>query len=156
MTNPIRISRTLRFQTLDDLAREARAIAADPDARCRGTWTPAQNLWHVGRVVLASVEGFPAGPPLLLKLIGPLLKNRVTTRPFNPGIKLPSKMAEHFVAPADTTMEQALEMVESSVTRQQSEGFIPASPLFGKLSAKQWEQLHCRHAEMHFGLIERA
>lgn len=145
----------LKFETLNDLGAEAQRIADDPQARSKGNWTPAQNIWHVGRVVLASVEGFPGSVPFIFKLVGPLLKNRFTKRSFNPGIKMPAKLAEHFVAKPDTTMDQAIAMLQDAIAKRQAQGYIPASPLFGKLTEQQWDQLHCRHAEMHFGLIQR-
>jgi|GEM_PF-2850698 len=150
----IETARKLHFGHLDDLLQEARRIAEGPNARSRGSWTPAQNIWHVGRVIQASVEGFPGPVPFVFKLIGPLIKGRFLKRSFNPGIKLPPGLVDHFTPPPETTPQQAIELIESVVAKQKEQGFIPASPLFGKLSAQQWIDLHCRHAEMHFGLIE--
>lgn len=146
--------RELHFSNLDEILAEAKRIAAQPECPSRGTWTPAQNIWHVGRVILASVEGFPADVPFFFKLVGPLLRNRFTQRAFNPGITVPSKLAEHFVADSTVTANQALELFEQAVAKRRDQGYIPASPLFGKMTSQQWEQMHCRHAEMHFGLIE--
>lgn len=148
------LARELKFSTFDDILAEAKRIAAQPGVSSRGSWTPAQNVWHVGRVVLASVEGFPADVPFIFKLVGPLLRNRFTKRAFNPGIKVPAKLAAHFVADSSVTADQAVELFEQAVAKRQAQGYIPASPLFGKMTEQQWEQLHCRHAEMHFGLIE--
>lgn len=153
MAKPTR-ARLLEFKTLDDILDDARRVAAHPDVAARGVWTPAQNIWHVGRIVLASVEGFPASVPLMLRLVGPFMKSRYTKRSFSPGIKMPASMAEHFEPDPGVTMPQGLAMIESAVAKRKDQGYIPASPLFGKLSATQWEQLHCRHAEMHFGLID--
>ena len=149
------LARELRFETLDDILAEARRIAAQPDAASRGSWTPAQNLWHVGRFIKAGVEGYPAKVPFILKLIGPLFKKKFTTKGFTPGvIKLPSLAAEHVVAPADTTVEQAMELFESAVQGAKDKGFLPKNPMMGKMTQQEWIDLHCRHAEMHFGLIE--
>lgn len=153
MTKPTR-ARELHLTTLDDMLAEARRIAAQPDAASRGTWTPAQNIWHVGRFIKAGVEGFPAKVPLFLKIVGPLFKKRATTRGFNPGIKLPAQAAAHMVAPVDTTIEQAMDMFETSVQDAKDKGFLPKNPMLGKMTPQQWIDLHCRHAEMHFGLIE--
>lgn len=153
MTKPTR-ARELHLTTLDDILAEARRIAAQPDAASRGTWTPAQNIWHVGRFIKAGVEGFPAKVPLFLKIVGPLFKKRATTTGFNPGIKLPAQAAAHMVAPVDTTIEQAMDMFETSVQDAKDKGFLPKNPMLGKMTPQQWIDLHCRHAEMHFGLIE--
>jgi hypothetical protein len=148
------LARELHLTTLDDILAEAKRIAAQPDATSRGTWTPAQNIWHVGRFIKAGVEGYPAKVPFILKLIGPLLKKRFTTTGFSPGIKLPSQAADHMVAPADTTIEQAMDMFETAVQGAKDKGFLPKNPMMGKMTPQQWIDLHCRHAEMHFGLIE--
>ena len=153
MAKPQR-ARQLRFETLDDILAEARKIAANPNAPSNGAWTPAQNVWHVGRFLKAGVEGYPAKVPLFLKLIGPLLKKQFTTKGFNPGIKLPAQAANHMVAPADTTMDQAMDMFESAVAGAKAKGFLPKNPMMGKMTQQQWIDLHCRHAEMHFGMIE--
>jgi len=148
------VARELHFETLDDILAEGKRIAAQPDSPSRGTWTPAQNIWHVGRLLKAGVEGYPTTVPLPLKLIGPLFKKRVTTTGFNPGIKLPAKAADHLVAPADTTIEQAMDMFETAMQAAKDKGFIDKNPLLGSMTQQQWIDLHCRHAEMHFGLIE--
>lgn len=148
------LARELKLVTLDDILAEAKRIAAQPDAVSRGTWTSAQNIWHVGRVIKAGVEGSPVKVPLLLKLIGPVLKKRFTTKGFTPGIKLPSQAADHLVAPADTTLDQAMAMIESAIEYAKDKGFLPKNPMMGRMTPQQWVDLHCRHAEMHFGLIE--
>ena len=40
------------------------------------------------------------------------------------------------------------------VGKAKEQGFLPANPAFGKMDRQQWVDLHCRHAELHFGLIE--
>lgn len=148
------IARELHFQTLDDLLADAKRIAATPQARSRGAWTPAQNIWHVGRLIKAGVEGYPVQLPLWLRWIGPMMKKRFTTKGFTPGIKLPDYAAAHLVAPVDTTVEQAMDLLETAVQDAKAKGFLPRNPMLGPMTPKQWIDLHCRHAEMHFGLIE--
>lgn len=153
MTKPAK-ARELKFSTLDDILAEAKRIAAQPDVASRGTWTAAQNIWHVGRFIKAGVEGYPAKVPLFLKLLGPLMKKQFTTKGFNPGIKLPKQAADHMVAPVETTIQQAMDMLETSVQGAKEKGFLPKNPMMGKMTPQQWVDLHCRHAEMHFGMIE--
>lgn len=148
------LARKLKFTTLDDILVEAKRIAAQPNTTSRGTWTLAQNIWHVGRLIKAGVEGYPAKVPVVLKWIGPLFKKRATTQGFKPGFKLPRQAAGHFVAPSETTMEQAMEMIGSAVQGASDKGFLPKNPILGPMTQQQWVNLHCRHAEMHFGLIE--
>ena len=148
------LARILKFSTLDDILTESHRIAALPEVTSRGSWTPAQNIWHVGRFIKAGVEGYPTKVPWFLKLVGPLMKKQFTTKGFKPGIKLPSQAADHMVAPSDTTIERAIEMISCAVEGANEKGFLPKNPMMGKMTQQEWIDLHCRHAEMHFGLIE--
>ena len=148
------LARQLRFETLDDILAEAKRIAEHSDAPTNGSWTPAQTLWHVGRFMRASVEGYPTTVPFFFRLIGPLFKKRSITKGFTPGIKLPSQAAEHMVAKPGTTMEEALEMIVPWTEKAKAEGFLDKNPMFGPMTRDEWVALHCRHAEMHFGLID--
>jgi hypothetical protein len=158
MTKPT-LARELTFSTLDDILDEARRIAAQPQVTTRGNWSASQNIWHVARYIQASVEGYPFNPPWYLKLIGPLFKKRMTRKTMSPGYKTSTNMAEHMepqsVSEEQTAMGPAIEKLEQWVGRASDQGFIPANPVFGKMSTQQWVDLHCRHAELHFGLIER-
>src|SRR5262245_65830652 len=53
---------TVRLQTIDDLVAEVgRVTEAASRGRLRplGNWSPAQVLWHVGRLIEFSFDGFP-------------------------------------------------------------------------------------------------
>jgi hypothetical protein len=73
--------RTVRLQSIDDLRAEIDAItAAEPgQVRALGGWSPAQVLWHIGKLVIdyrskASVHyGFPER-----NRFGPLLTHTFT------------------------------------------------------------------------------
>jgi hypothetical protein len=157
MTKPTR-ARQLHFDTLDDILAEARHIAERPDAPTRGRWSASQNVWHVARYLQASVEGYPFDTPWWMKLVGKLLKNRATNKPMASGFKTPAYVSKHMepqsVSADETNMESALKLLETWAGKAKTEGYIPANPVFGPMAAAQWEQLHCRHAELHFGLVE--
>lgn len=160
MNSKPQIARTLTFSSLDDIVAEARLIAADEQVRARGNWTPAGNIWHVARYIQASVEGYPFTVPWWMRLVGPLMKGRMIGRTMSAGFKAPANVSAHMEpggskAP-EPTMAEAIETLETWVANAKQEGYIPANPVFGKMTAVQWEQLHCRHAELHFGLIERS
>ena len=150
-------ARELHFDTLDELLADAERIAVHPDAPTRGAWSASQNIWHVARYIQASVEGYPFLPPWWMKLIGPLMKRRLITQRMSPGFKAPSNVAKHMepqsVSDEQTAIGPAVALLREWVGKAKSQGFIPANPVFGKMTARQWEQLHCRHAEHHFGLI---
>lgn len=151
-------ARQLHFDSLDDLLDDARRIAVHPDAPTRGAWSASQNVWHVARYLQASVEGYPFTVAWWMKLIGPFMKNRVISKAMPPGFKAPQYVAAHMepqsVSEEQTAMPQALALLEHWVGQAKERGYIPANPVFGRMTAQQWEALHCRHAELHFGLIE--
>jgi len=152
------LARTLHFEALDDLLAEAKRIAARPDAPTRGNWSPAQNIWHVARYIQASVEGYPFTSPLWMRLLGPLLKRRMISKPMATGFNAPANVKRHMEptgnAAGEVTMDTAIALMQAQVDAAKAKGFIPANPVFGKMTKDQWVALHCRHAEMHFGLIE--
>lgn len=152
------LARELTFGSLDDLLAEAKRIAVQPEAATGGTWTAAQNIWHVARYIQASVEGYPFTVPWYFKLIGPLMKKRMTTRTMSSGFKTSPEIARQMepqsFSAEQTAMGPAMQKLEEWVAKAKEQGFIPINPAFGKLTQEQWVDLHCRHAELHFGLIE--
>lgn len=152
------LARTLRFDSLDEVLAEARKIAEQPDAPTRGRWSASENIWHVARYLQASVEGYPFKVPILFKVIGPLMKNRMTTKTMSPGYNSPkaiaSEMEPQNIDPGLTQMDPAVALLDEWVGQANAQGFIPRNPAFGKMNTRQWVALHCRHAELHFGLIE--
>lgn len=152
------IARNLHFDTLDDLLADARRIAQQPDAPTRGSWSASQNIWHVARYLQASVEGYPFAVPWYLKLIGPLMKKRMITKTMSPGYTTPRKVSHEMepqnVDPTLTTMDQAIQLLETWAGKANEQGFIERNPAFGPMDRQQWVDLHCRHAELHFGLVE--
>lgn len=155
MPKPV-IIRSLRFESLDEIEAEAHRLVAHPDPPTTGNWTPAQSIWHVARYIRASVEGYPTQMPWLMRKFGPLMKRRTLERGFKPGWKLPQSTNQHMVADAQTTGEQAIEMMREWVHRSKTDGFLPQNPILGPMTREDWIALHCRHAEMHFGLFDLA
>jgi len=145
-------TRTLQFTSLDEIVTEARKMASS-QCTVSGGWTPAQNIAHVAVVVKASFDGFPAEPPLPIKWFGRLMKGRFLSKTFSAGFNLPASMSA-FVPDTGVSVEDALAELEMQCARAQNEEFIPVSPMFGKMSREQWVQMHCRHAELHFGFVE--
>ena len=157
MTKP-QPARVLRFDTLDQVLADAKKIAEHPDAPTRGNWSASQNIWHVARYLQASVEGYPFQVPWWMKLVGPLMKKSMTTKAMSSGYNAPKAVAIEMepqnIDPALTAMGPALALLEEWVGKAKDQGFIPRNPAFGPMTTEQWVGLHCRHAEMHFGMID--
>ena len=145
--------RPVHFDTLDDIVRDAGTVTVGPH-RVTGNWTAAQNIWHVAHTIGMSNRGFNFKAPLPLKLVGRTLKLLGQhTRPINPGIKAPAKIAAAFTPPPDLTLDFALAKLKDEVQYATTHGMTHPSPLFGKMSHETWIKAHCRHAELHLSFI---
>jgi hypothetical protein len=64
-------------------------------ARSLGNWSPAQVLWHVGRFVELSIDGFPfryrRGPQWLLGLLRLVAWRWLIALAFRPGFRNPAE-----------------------------------------------------------------
>lgn len=141
--------RELRFQTLADILTDVESLASVP-VTSLGEWTAAQNIDHVRRLIRVSHAGADFTMPWYFRLLGRLMKSRVLGSPFKPGMKT----APAFQPPAGITMDEAIAAFRAEVELASRPGAMSRpSPFLGKMTHDDWEQLHCRHAEHHFGFI---
>jgi uncharacterized protein DUF1569 len=152
-TRKVTDRRTLHFAGLNEILEEVEYLASGDPPRASGKWTAPQVVEHVSKFITFSIDGFPmARASLPLRILGRLLRNRALTRPMPPGLKIPRKFP--FMVPsAHVTWEQAVETLRTAVARAQSLRMRQRSPVLGKLTHAQWEQFHCRHAEMHLSFL---
>ncbi len=147
--------RTLRFETLSEIAADARTIAEADRAgtlRRTGNWSAGQNFDHVGKVMLWSIDGFPARLPLPMRVIGRLLRNGALTKTMRAGFTLSGSSS--FLMPDTVSTDAGLELLTTQADRVEAgERCTQPSPLFGALTHDQWVQLHCRHAELHLSFL---
>jgi hypothetical protein len=99
--------REVRLQTIDDLADEADRIvvsAAAGKVRSLGNWSLAQVLWHIGRLIELSFDGFPfryqRGPRWLLPALRLLSWRWLIAMAFRPGFRNPPEAAVLEPAPS--------------------------------------------------------
>jgi len=144
--------RVLKFQTLGDLLADVQKLQAS-DAIAISEWTPGQIVGHVTAVIEASVEGFTFSVPFPLRVVGKLIKNRSLTKGLPSGLKVPAKAQDAFIPPVDLTFDTAVKRLAETIEKAKQRKMTQVSPIFGKLSHEQWVQLHCRHAELHFGFL---
>jgi len=141
--------RSLRFETMQDILDDVEMLASGP-VTSLGNWTPAQNIDHLRRVIRISHSGTDFKMPLPIRLLGKLLKRRFLKSPFKPGFKTVAL----FDPPDENTMQQAVVALREEIEAATRPGAMcHPSPLFGPMSHEQWEQLHCRHAELHLGFL---
>jgi Protein of unknown function (DUF1569) len=92
--------RRVRLRTLDDLEAQVGSLtAADAAGKVRplGNWSPAQVLWHLGRFMELSLDGFPLryrpGPAWLLRLFRLVACRWLIALAFRPGFTNPREAA---------------------------------------------------------------
>jgi hypothetical protein len=69
-----------------------------------------------------------------------------------PGFRLKGQQAAALLPPP-TSWEEGLHLFREAVRRQQTETARGPNPFLGPMTREQWEQLHCRHAELHLGFL---
>src|SRR5215207_5022801 len=85
--------RKLRFNSIDEALAEAdRLAAAEREGRLRhiGKWTLGQSLGHLATWANFAMDGYPQSdhPPLPVRLIARMLRNRILTKGMMPGMKI--------------------------------------------------------------------
>lgn len=151
--------RELSFASLDELSAELdrlEAANAAGNLGHTGNWTPAQIIDHLANFWTCSLDGFPGGkPPLLLRVVCQLFfkKGGKAGNQPPPGFKIP-KEAPHFQPREGVTFEQATEALRTCIERvKRGDSYVPASPLFGKLTGEEWTRMHLGHCGMHLSFI---
>jgi hypothetical protein len=145
--------RPLRFSTLPEVLADVERLDAGGSLSATGNWTPAQIVQHVTKLIKCSFDGFPVPRAALpLRVVGRLLRNRALSKAMRPGFKLPGKFS--FLAPDEQiAWDDAVRDLRETLARLDGERMTVASPVLGPLNHEQWEQLHCRHAEMHLSFV---
>jgi len=121
-----------------------------------GNWTPAQIVAHVNQLIVMSLDGFHFRLTWLFRAVMRPLRGYFLKHGLPSGVKFP-KGADDLAPPEDISWVQAVEQLRAAMRRlEHGERMNQPSPVFGKLTHEQWEQLHCRHAELHFGFMHPA
>jgi hypothetical protein len=146
--------RQLHFDSLDDIRADVECLAKCKDMRTLGNWSGGQVLQHLAIVMNRSIDGFVARPPLVVRVILRwLFKRRFLTKPMSAGFKLPANAMVELVAPATTSLDEGFQSIRHALKRLKTETTRAPSAAFGPLTADEWEQLHCRHCELHLSFL---
>lgn len=153
-TRNVKDRRTLRFTWLGDLLADVQQFDG-ATVTSTGNWTPAQIVQHVAKFIHFSIDGFQGRMmPAIVRALARLFKRRILTQPMKPGITLPGRF-DLLLPDPEVTWDDAVAEIWRAVDRvQQGERMQQFSPILGALTHEEWEQLHCRHAEMHFSFLK--
>ena len=143
--------RQLHFNTLDDILADVERLN-QVKIRALGNWSPGQNLKHVVTVMDWCIDGAPVKAPFYIRIFGWFIKNRFLTQPMSAGFGLPKATAAYLV-PGETSWEEGLRHFRGSMQRMKTESQRKPSSFLGALTREQWDQLHCRHCELHLSFL---
>jgi hypothetical protein len=150
-TRKVANRRQLHFQTIDDMLKDVERLN-EGKIKPLGNWSGGQILKHLATVMNTSIDRSPLRLSWFIRLLGWMMKRRILTKGMIPGFQLKGKTAD-FLVPPPTAWEEGLEIFRQAVRRQQTESRRQPSPFLGTLTREQWEQLHCRHAELHLSFL---
>jgi len=140
--------RDVHYDSLDDLLADAESLAAG-DVRMVGNWSLGKIYGHLARSFNCSIDGFPFTFPWPMRVLARLLmKKRFLMKTVPSGFQIPKKNRADFIPDSDDVQTGLAELREA-VQRQKSETHRVPHPVLGKFTNEEWEQFHCRHAEMH-------
>jgi len=150
-TGAVTERRELSFRTYDDILREAERLVAGPH-RTAGNWTLGQILVHLALPMHRSIDGFGFSLPIPLRWVMPLFRRRFLTKGLPAGVPLRGGGAV-FLPPEDVPSDRGLEELRGAIDRLRRDPTRHPSPIIGRLTLAQWEQFHCRHAELHLSFV---
>jgi hypothetical protein len=160
MTTPAETSaqrRRLRFESIDDALAEADRLAtAERQGRLirRGEWPLGQMLGHLATWAIFAHDGYPpeVHPPLPIRLIARLFRNRIITKGMMPGMKV-GRVPGGTLGLEPMSVENGLARYRDAMQRLRTTAPTIPNPVFGPLTHEQWIQLNLRHAELHFSFL---
>jgi len=142
--------RRLHFTSYEEMLNDVHALASRP-TRVLGNWSLGQICMHLAAGINAGVDGAPFQPAWYFRLIGPLIKGWVISRPMSPGFKLPSNAGAFLPAPVSTT--EGVAALEQAIARFRNTTDLKPHAVFGPMSREQWDLLQMRHGEMHLSFV---
>jgi hypothetical protein len=145
--------RELHFTSLGDILADAEMMCSTRPVHALGNWPLGTALEHLARSIDMAMEGAQFKAPWYIRVLGPLFKKRLLSRPMRPGFRLPASAAKVLIPEKECEMHEALRHLRTSVTRSLATTHRYPSPVLGRLTCEEWDQLHCRHAELHFSFF---
>jgi hypothetical protein len=140
--------RRLKFSSFDEVIADAEHLASSPGTRTLGNWPLGQLLTHLARTINLSIDGIDVKAPVIMRLMGPLIKRRLLKAGMPPGFNLP-KDREAGAYPPVSSPREGVEMLRAAVARTSREKMTARHPVFGALTHDEWTRLHLHHAAMH-------
>lgn len=143
--------RKLHFQSFEDVLRELTFLEGK-HLRVQGNWSVGQILYHLSIPIDGAVDGLPFQMPWYLRWGATMLKPLILRMKMPAGFKLPPDAAAKMVPPP-TAEDVGYAALRRSISRFREAKSLHPHPIFGRLSPRDWEQIMCRHCELHLSFI---
>jgi len=148
--------RELSLNTQDEVLHEVQRLASG-HVRTTGKHSFPEIVRHLALTNSMMTGRITAPkPPLMLRLLLPLIRSSMLNGPVKPGVKLPAKAEAVFWPAEEISIEAAIEQLKESVADYQARGPLPVHPIFGKATREQLDGLNLRHAAMHLSFVHPA
>jgi hypothetical protein len=157
-TKTVRDRRALRFNSLDDVLRDAESLAdtaRDGLLRATGNWTLGQALAHLATWVNMPFDGYPQlrPPAWWMRLLRPVITWWLVNKGFPAGVRIAGVEGGTFgTEPCE--IDDGLARLRSAYRRLTTQSPTQTSPVFGSLTRDQWIKFHLRHAELHLSFFQ--
>lgn len=146
--------RHLRFETVDDMLADARALVAAPRVEQLGNWTLGQALNHIAAWIEFPFRGYPPeliAPPEM-RANASAVKQQMMHEPMRAGERLPGLPAGT-LATEIVPAKGGLAHLENAAKHLQSDDPSDPAPFpdpgLGVVTRHEWTLMTLRHAELH-------
>ena len=145
--------RQLHFNSLDDILADVEQLAKAKEIRTLGNWSDGQILQYLALVMNKSIDGFVSRPPAIIRFVARwFFKKRFLTKTMSAGFKLPAK-AQTELVPPPCSLEEGLRSIRQALGRLKTDTTRVPNVVLGPLTLDEWNQLHCRHSELHLSFL---
>lgn len=151
-TKRVKNRRVLRFQSLEDIYRDAEKLAAGPH-RQLGNWSLGRVCKHLAMTMDLSIDGGAKPAPWFVRIVARPARKYFLTKGFSPGFQLRPVWAKHLLPPDEVSTEEGLAALRAGIDRLESTEHREPHIAVGKLTRAEWDQLHLRHGELHLSFI---
>jgi hypothetical protein len=151
-TNKVQNRRKLHFDTLNDIQNDVECLNQG-QIKPLGNWSGGQVLKHLTIVMNGSIDGMGFSSPWWIRLLGRMVKRRILTKGMSAGFQFRGEMAPT-LTPPPTSWEDGVQEFRQAIQRLKTEAKRLPSPFLGEMTREEWDQLHCRHAELHLSFLQ--
>jgi Protein of unknown function (DUF1569) len=143
--------RKLDYKSFDELLADADRLSSG-NVKTLGNWSPGQIFQHLAIAFNGSIDGFPAGFPWIIRVMGRLFKKKLISGPMPAGLKVPKNFAK-VVMPEPIATEVGLANLHAAVSRLKQSQNRAEHPVFGDISREEWDSIHLKHANLHMSFL---